>query len=323
MKAIVYREYGSSDVLKCEEIEKPVPRDDEVLIKVRVAAVNPLDWRLMKPDPAPLRLFLGLRKPRSGRPGVDVAGEVEAVGKKVTKFKPGDAVFGACRAAFAEYACAAESKIAIKPDNVTFEQAASVNVAGLTALQGLRDKGKIHAGSKVLINGAAGGVGTFAVQIAKSFGAYVTGVCSTRNIDMVRSIGADEVIDYTQHDFTTSNQRYDVILDCVGNHSFSEYRRVLNPDGRFIGVGAPHDLSMFDVLVPVIKDLLFSVFSSQKAVMFIAKASQADLMLIGELIATGQLKPVIDKIYPLSEAADAVRHVEQGHARGKVLISLQ
>ena len=323
MKAIVYREYGSADVLKCEEIEKPVPRDDEILIKVRVASVNPLDWRLMKPDPAALRLFLGWSKPRSGRPGVDMAGEVEAVGNKVTQFKPGDAVFGSCSGAFAEYACTGESKVVMKPENVTFEQAASVNVAGLTALQGLRDKGKIHAGSKVLINGAAGGVGTFAVQLARSFGAHVTGVCSTRNIDLVRSIGADEVVDYTQNDFTKGSQRYDVILDCVGNHSFSEYRRVLNPDGRFIGVGAQHDLSMFEVLVPVIKDLVVSVFSSQKAVMFIAKASQADLRLIGELIATGKVMPVIDKIYPLSEAADAVRHVEGGHARGKVLISVQ
>jgi NADPH:quinone reductase-like Zn-dependent oxidoreductase len=322
MKAIVYHEYGSPDVLKCEEIEKPVPKDDEVLIKVRAASVNPLDWRLMKGKPAILRLFFGLRKPRLGRPGVDAAGEVKAVGTNVTQFKPGDEVFGACRGAFAEYACTAESKLAMKPNNVTFEQAASVNVAGLTALQGLRDKGKIQPGSKVLINGAAGGVGTFAVQIAKSFGADVTGVCSTRNIDMVRSIGADEVIDYMQNDFTTSNQRYDLILDCVGNHSFSACRRVLNTAGRFIGVGAPHDPSMMGLLVPMIKDLLLSVFVSQKAVMFIAKSSQDDLTLLGELIATGKLKPVIDSRYSLSDAADGVRHVEEGHARGKVIITL-
>ena len=324
MKAIAYHEYGSPDVLKCEEIEKPVPKDDEVLIKVRAASVNPLDWRLMKGDPRFLRLFFGLRKPRLGRPGVDVAGEVEAVGRNVTQFKPGDEVFGGCRGAFAEYACTGESKLVMKPDNVTFEQAASINVAGLTALQGLRDKGKIHAGSKVLINGAAGGVGTFAVQIAKWFDAHVTGVCSTRNVDMVRSIGADEVIDYTQQDFTTSdltsNQRYDVILDCVGNHSFSACRRVLNPDGRFIGVGAPHDLSMMELLAPMIKDLLLSVFISQKAVMFIAKSSQDDLTLLGELIATGKLKPIIERRYTLSEVPDAVRHVEEGHARGKVII---
>jgi NADPH:quinone reductase-like Zn-dependent oxidoreductase len=323
MKAIAYHEYGSADVLKCEEIEKPVPKDDEVLIKVRAASVNPLDWRLMKGKPSILRIFFGLRKPRFGRPGVDAAGEVEAVGSNVTQFKPGDEVFGACRGAFAEYACTAASKLVTKPVNVTFEQAASVNVAGLTALQGLRDHGKIQPGSKVLINGAAGGVGTFAVQIAKSFGADVTGVCSTRNIDMVRSIGADEVIDYTQNDFTTSSQRYDLILDCVGNHSFSACRRVLNRDGRFVGVGAPHDPSMMGLLAEMIKTLLLSVFGKQKAVIFIAKSSQDDLTLLGELIATGKLKPVIDRRYGLIDAPDAVRYVEEGHARGKVIITLE
>src|SRR5947209_6563498 len=206
MKAIVYHEYGSpTDVLKCEEIEKPVPKHDEVLIKVRAAAVNPIDWRIMKGKPRALRIMIRLLKMPVGRPGVDVAGEVEAVGSNVTQFKPGDEVFGACRGAFAEYACTAASKLVMKPNNVTFEQAASVFVAGLTALQGLRDKGRIQPGSRVLVNGAAGGVGTFAVQIAKTFGADVTGVCSTRNIDLVRSIGADEVIDYTQHNFTTSD----------------------------------------------------------------------------------------------------------------------
>jgi NADPH:quinone reductase-like Zn-dependent oxidoreductase len=326
MKAIVYREYGSADVLKYEEIEKPVPKDDEVLIKVRAASVNPLDWRLMKGEPRFLRLFSGLGKPKKlGRPGVDVAGEIEAVGKDVTQFKQGDEVFGGCDGAFAEFACAAAKKLVMKSDAVTFEQAASLNIAGLTALQGLRDKGKIKPGSKVLINGAAGGVGTFAVQIAKTFGADVTGVCSTRNVDLVRSIGADEVIDYTQRDFTTSdlgNQRYDVILECVGNHSFSACKRVLNPDGRFVGVGAPHDLSTMALLAPMIKDPLLSVFGSQKAVMFIAKSSQADLTLLGELIASGKLNPVIERRYSLSEAPEAVRHVEEGHARGKVVINI-
>src|SRR5713101_6361016 len=255
MKAIAYHEYGSPDVLKCEEIEKPVPKDDEVLIKVRAASVNPIDWRMMKGEPRALRIMARLLKMPIGRPGVDVAGEVEAVGRSVTQFKPGDEVFGSCRGAFAEYACTTKSNLVMRPDNVTFEQAASVFVAGLTALQGLRDQGKIFAGSKVLVNGAAGGVGTFAVQIAKSFGAHVTGVCSTRNLEMVRSIGADEVIDYTQNDFTTSNQRYDLILDCVGNHSFSECRRVLNPDGRFIGVGALHDPSVMGLLAEMIKTL--------------------------------------------------------------------
>jgi NADPH:quinone reductase-like Zn-dependent oxidoreductase len=322
MKAIFYREYGGPEVLRYEEIENPVPKDDEVLIKVHVASVNPLDWRLMSGKPAPLRLAMGLRKPRSGRPGVDVAGTVGTVGKNVTQFKTGDAVFGSCSGAFAEYACAAESKIAMKPESVTFEDAASVNIAGLTALQGLRDKGKVRAGSKVLINGAAGGVGTFAVQLGRHFGAHVTGVCSTRNVDMVRALGADEVIDYTRDDFTKGEQRYDVILDCVGNHSFSEYRRVLNPEGRSVGVGAPHDVSMIALLGSIIKDVALSASGKQKSVMFIAKGSQSDLTLIGELIASGKVKPAIEKIYPLSEAAEAVRHVKAGHARGKVLIKV-
>src|SRR2546429_8581576 len=280
MKAAIYTSYGLPDVVRITDVGKPVPKDDEVLIKVRAASVNPLDWRLMKGEPRVLRLFFGLRKPRLGRPGVDAAGEVEAVGGNVTQFKPADGWFGACRGAFAEYACTGESKLAMKPDDVTFEQAASVNVAGLTALQGLRDKGKIQPGSKVLINGAAGGVGTFAVQIAKTFGADVTGVCSARNIDMVRSIGADEGIDYTRSDFITSNQRYDLILECVGNHSFSACRRVLNPVGRFVMVGAPHDLSVLGLLAPMIKTVLLSAFVNQKAVMFIAKSSQDDLTLL-------------------------------------------
>lgn len=327
MKAIVHREYGSADVLNYEEIEKPVPKDDEVLIKVRAASVNPLDWRLMEGRPRFVRLFSGLGKPKKlGRPGVDVAGEIAAVGSKVNQFKPGDKVFGSCSGSFAEYACAAASKLVKKPEDVTFEQAASLNVAGLTALQGLRDKGRIKPGSKVLINGAAGGVGTFAVQLARSFGAQVIGVCSTRNVDLVRSIGADEVIDYTQQDFTksdlTSKQRYDLILDCVGNHPFSKCRRVLSPEGRFVGVGAPHDLAVMDLLGGILKDLSLSVFSSQKAVMFIAKSSQADLNLLAELIASGKLTPVIERRYILSEAPAAVRHVEEGHARGKVVITL-
>ncbi len=322
MKAIVYHEYGSADVLKCEEIEKPVPKDDEVLVKVRAASVNPIDWRLMKGEPRAFRIVPRLLKMPIGRPGVDAAGEVKAVGKNVTQFKPGDEVFGACRGAFAEYACTAASKLAMKPGNVTFEQAASVFVAGLTALQGLRDHGKIQPGSKVLINGAAGGVGTFAVQIAKSLGAHVTGVCSTRNLDLVRSIGAEKTIDYTQNDFTSGNQRYDLILDCVGNHSFSACRRILNPDGRCVMIGAPHETSAMGLLAQMIGALLLSIFVSQKAVMFIAKSSQDDLILLGELIATGKLKPVIGGRYSLSEARDAVRQVEEGHARGKVVVTL-
>jgi NADPH:quinone reductase-like Zn-dependent oxidoreductase len=322
MKAIVYHEYGSADVLKCEDVEKPVPRDDEVLIKVRAASINPLDWRLMKGKPRAVGIIARLLKMPIGRPGVDVAGEVEAVGSKVTQFKPGDQVFGGCRGAFAEYATTREKSIVTKPESLTYEQAASINVAGLTALQGLRDKGKLQSRQKVLVNGAAGGVGTFAVQIAKSFGAHVTGVCSSRNIDMVRSIGADEVIDYTKQNFTKLEQRYDLILECVGNQSFSACRRVLNPKGRFVMVGAPHDTSVMGLLAMMIKPFLLSPFVSQKPVMFMAKSSQDDLTLLGELIATGKLKPVIDSRYSLGDAPDAVRQVEEGHARGKVIIDL-
>ena len=322
MKAAAYTSYGSPEVVHIAEVEKPVPKDDQVLIKVRAASVNPVDWRLMKGEPRVFRIVPRLMRMPIGKPGVDVAGVVEAVGSKVTQFKPGDAVFGSCPAAIAEYGCARERGIAKKPESVSFEQAASVNVAGLTALQGLRDKGKIQAGSKFLVNGAAGGVGTFAVQIAKWFGAHVTGVCSTRNVEMVRSIGADEVIDYTWHDFTTNDQHYDLILDCIGNHSFSECRRVLSPKGRFLMIGAPHDISISQLLATPIKALVLSAFGSQKAVPYIGKASQKDLTFLGELITTGKLTPVIDKIYPLSEAAAAIRHVEGGHARGKVVVTL-
>jgi NADPH:quinone reductase-like Zn-dependent oxidoreductase len=322
MKAAIYTTYGAPEVVHIAEVEKPVPKDDEVLIKVRAASVNPLDWRLMKGEPRALRIMPRLMKMPIGKPGVDVAGVVEAVGSKVTQFKPGDAVFGSCPGAIAEYACARERGIAKKPELVTFEQAASVNVAGLTALQGLRDKGKIQAGSKILVNGAAGGVGTFAVQLGKWLGAQVTGVCSTRNVQMVQSIGADEVIDYTWHDFTTNDQHYDLILDCIGNHPFSECRRVLSPKGKFVMIGAPHDISISQLIAIPIKALVLSAFVSQKAIPFIAKASQADLTLLGELITTGKVTAVIDKIYPLSEAAAAVRHVEEGHARGKVVVTL-
>jgi NADPH:quinone reductase-like Zn-dependent oxidoreductase len=269
-----------------------------------------------------MRIMTKLLKLGGGRPGVDVAGEIAAVGKNVAQFKPGDKVFGGGRGAFAEYATTREKSIVTKPENVTFERAASVYVAGLTALQGLRDKGKLQSGQRVLINGAAGGVGTFAVQIAKVFGANVTGVCSTRNLEMVRSIGADHVIDYTQEDFTRIEQRYDLILECAGNRSFSECRRVLNTAGRFVMVGAPHELSVIGILAPLIKAPLLSLFLSQKAVTFIAKASQDDLTLLGNLIAGGQLKPVIDSRHSLSETSEAIRHLAKGHARGKVIIAV-
>src|SRR6184192_4387233 len=323
IKAIVYCDYGVAN-LKLEDVEKPVPNDDQILVKVRAVSVNPYDWHFIEGTPKFMRAMIGgLRKPKDTRLGVDFAGTIETVGKSVTQYKPGDEVFGGSTGAFAEYLCRrATGSVAPKPAGLTFEQAAAINIAGITALQAVRDQGKVRSDQKVLINGASGGVGTFAVQIAKSFGADVTGVCSTRNVDMVRSIGADEVIDYTQHSFPGSSQRYDLILDCVGNHSFSECRRVLNPDGRVVMVGAPHDVSVIGLLAPMIKTILLSALVSQKAIMFIAKASQNDLILLGQLIATGKLKPVIDRRYSLSEARDALRYLEEGHARGKVIITL-
>jgi NADPH:quinone reductase-like Zn-dependent oxidoreductase len=326
MKAIVLHKYGSPDVLKYEEIEKPTARDNEVLIKVRAASVNPLDLTWISGTPYIARMMGGLRRPKDTRLGVDLAGQVEAVGKNVTHLKPGDEVFGMCRGAFAEYACTTESALflsalAMKPETLTFEQAAAVPVAALTALQGLRDKGRIQPGQKVLINGAAGGVGTFAVQIAKWFGADVTGVCSTRNVNMVRSLGADQVIDYTQEDFTKSGQRYDLIFDCVGNHSLFACRRVLSPKGACIVVGGPHGrwLSPLDRLL---KALVLSWFVSQ-IVPFIAKGSKEDLAILGELMEAGTVTPVIDKRYRLSEVPAAIRYLEEGHARGKVVIILE
>ncbi len=321
MKAIVYHNYGSPDVLKCEEVEKPTPGDDEVLIKVRAASVNPVDWHFIRGTPYIVRILTGLRKPKITRLGVDVAGQVEAVGRNVPQFKPGDQVFGACRGAFAEYACTSESALVMKPDNVTFEQAASAPVAAFTALQGLRDKGKIQPGQKVLINGAAGGVGTFAVQIAKSFGADVTGVCSTRNVDMVRSIGADRVIDYTQEDFTKRGQRYDLIFDLVGNHSLLACRGVLNPTGICVIAGGPS--KVWIVLTRALKALVLSRFVSQKFVVFIARSSKEDLTIMHELMKAGKVTPVIDKRYRLSEVPEAIRYLEEGHARGKVVITLE
>ena len=326
MKAAIYRKHGPPDVVvQIADIEKPVPTDNEVLIKVRAASVNPLDSHLMKGGPYIVRLLLGLGKPKIKRPGVDVAGQVEAVGKNVTQFKPGDAVFGLSKGAFAEYVCAPETAFVIKPENITFEQAASVPVAALTALQGLRDKAKIQPRQKVLINGAAGGVGTFAVQIAKSFDAHVTAVCSTRNVDMVRSIGADHVIDYTQEDFTKANpgRRYDIIFDNVGNHSLSACRRLLNPKGINLMVGILGGRGIFSVLIRSITALVWSWFISQKFIFFIAKLNKQDLTLLSELMATGKVTPVIDKCYSLNQVPEAIRYLSEHHARGKVVITLQ
>ena len=271
-----------------------------------------------------MRILTGLRKPTYTRLGVDVAGQVEAVGRNVTEFKPGDEVFGACRGAFAEYACAPKSKLALKPDNVTFEQAAAVPVAGLTALQGLRDKGQIQPGQKVLINGAAGGVGTFAVQVAKSFGADVTGVCSTRNVDMVRSIGADHVIDYSQADFTKSTQRYDLIFDLVANHSLLAFRRVMNPKGIYVAAGIIGlGESMIRILAHMFTTIVLPRFVSQNFVTLMAKINTEDLTVLRELMETGKITPAIDRRYSLSEVPEAVRYLESKHARGKIVITLE
>jgi NADPH:quinone reductase-like Zn-dependent oxidoreductase len=322
MKAITYHSYGAPDVLRCEEIEKPATGDDEVLINVRAASANPLDWHLMRGEPFPVRIMGGgLRRPKDARLGVDVAGQVAAVGAKVAQFKPGDEVFGSCHGAFAEYACTSEKGLVMKPTNVSFEQAASAPVAAFTALQGLRDKGRLQPGQKVLINGAAGGVGTFAVQIAKSLSADVTGVCSTRNVEMVRSLGADHVIDYTQEDFTRSGQLYDLIFDCVGNHSLLACRRAMKPKGMYIMVGAPSGrwIAPFDRLL---RAILLSQFVSQKFVMLLSKATKEDLIIISDLLQAGKVTPVIDKRYSLSEVPEAIGYLEEGHARGKVVITL-
>jgi len=322
MKAIVYQNYGPPDVLQIEEMEKPTAGDNEVLIKVHAASVNPLDWHFMRGTPYIVRIVMtGLSKPKNPRLGVDVAGHVEAVGSKVTQFKAGDEVFGTCRGAFAEYVCTSESNLVIKPNNVTFEQAAAVPIAAFTALQGLRDKGKIQPGQKVLVNGASGGIGTFAVQIAKSYGAEVTAVCSTRNIEMVRSIGADRVIDYTREDFTKSEQQYDLIFDAVGNHSLSARRRVLSPKGICVMAGGPSGRWKMG-LASGIKALIWSQFSSRKLTGLLAKASKEDLTILQNLMETGKIKPVIDRRYKLSELPEAIRYLEEGHARGKVVITV-
>src|SRR6266487_2915165 len=326
MKAIVYCDYGLAN-LKLEEVEKPVPNDDQILVRVRAASVNPYDWHFIEGTPKIMRAMgVGLRKPKDTRVGVDFAGTVEAVGKNPAaagQFKPGDEVFGGRGGAFAEYVCPrANRAVALKPANITFEQAASVNIAGITALQALRDKGKVQPGQKVLINGASGGVGTFAVQIAKSLGADVTGVCSTRNVDLVRSLGADHVIDDTKEDFAKSDQRYDVILDNVPNHSLSEIRRVLNPKGKYvlIGGGGPNDNTWIGPFGRIIQTAVLSPFIGQQMGMMMADANQKDLTILADMMQSGKLKPVIDRNYKLEQVPDAIRYVEQGHARGKVVI---
>jgi NADPH:quinone reductase-like Zn-dependent oxidoreductase len=326
MRAIVYCDYGLAN-LKFAEVEKPTPTDDQLLVKVHAASVNPLDWHFIEGTPYIMRsMGVGLRKPKDTRLGVDFAGTVEAVGKNVTQFKPGDEVFGGRDGAFAEYVCPrADRAVTLKPANITFEQAASVNIAGITALQAVRDKGKVQPGQKVLINGASGGVGTFAVQIAKSFGADVTGVCSTRNLEMVRSLGANQVIDYTKEDFANDNQRYDVVLDNVPNHSLSEIRRILNPQGKYvmIGGGGPNDNPWIGPFGRVIYTMLLSPFVSQKMAMMMADMNPRDLTFLADMMQSGKLKPVIDRTYKLSELPAAIAYLEEGHARGKVVIVVE
>ncbi|PZR74109.1 MAG: alcohol dehydrogenase [Chthoniobacterales bacterium] len=325
MKAIVYCDYGLAN-LRYADIQKPVPTDDQMLVKVRAVSINPYDWHFIEGTPYIMRaLGVGLRKPKDTRLGVDYAGTVEAVGKNVTQFKPGDDVFGGKTGAFAEYICVrADRATALKPANITFEQAASVNIAGITALQALRGHGHIQAGQKVLINGASGGVGTFAVQLARSFGADVTGVCSTKNVEMVKSLGADHVIDYTKDDYTKGTERYDVILDNVINHTLAENRAVLTPQGKYvmIGGGGPNDNRWVGPFGRVIHTLLLKPFVKQQMGMMMADSNANDLAFLANLMETGKMKPVIDRTYKLNDLAAAIRYLEVGHARGKVVITL-
>jgi NADPH:quinone reductase-like Zn-dependent oxidoreductase len=323
MKAIVYRCYGGPEVLKLESIAKPIPADDRVLVKIQAASVNPLDWHYMQGKPYVMRSGSGIGAPTSVRIGSDFAGTVEAVGKSVKRFKAGDEVYGDGDGAFAEYLSVSENgAMALKPANMSMEQAAAVPIAGITALQALRDKGRIQPGQKVLINGASGGVGTFAVQIAKAYGAEVTGVCSGRNAEMVKSIGADRVIDYTKEDFAAGSERYDLIIDNVGNRSLAEYRRVLKRDGSLVIVGGPSDNSWLGPLTGLLKSVLTSPFVSQKMIFMLAQANKDDLEVLSDLMQTGKLTPVVDKRYKLSETAQAISYLEQGHARGKVIVDL-
>lgn len=323
MKAVVYKRYGAPlEVLQLEEIDIPTPGDHEVLIKVYAAAVNAADWHIVRADPFLGRLATGLFRPKHPVPGADVAGRVEAVGKSVTRFRVGDDVFGDLSAcgwgAFAEYVCAAEHALVSKPANVAFEQAAAVPLAAVTALQGLRDQGRLEAGQKVLIGGASGGVGTFAVQLAKVFGAEVTGVCSSSKVALVRSLGADHVIDYTQEDFTNNGLRYDLILAANGNRSIFEYRRALTPKGTYVSSGG----SMTQLFQGLLLGPLISLTGDKKMLSMLARPNQKDLTFIKELLEAGTVAPVIDRSYPLSEVPEAIRYLEEGHAKGKVIITV-
>lgn len=318
MQAVVNHRYGPPEGLRLEEVEKPAPGPDQVLVHVRAASINPADWHMMRGSPALVRLMSGLSRPKEIGFGSDAAGTVEAVGADVTHVQPGDEVFGTRTGACAEYVCG--KNFVRKPARLTFEQASTLGIAAITALQGLRDKARLEAGQRVLVNGAAGGVGTFAVQIAKALGAEVTGVCSTRNVDMVRSIGADHVVDYTAEDFTKSSERYDVMLDCIGNHSLSECRRVLTPKGGLVLVGG--DVKGFGLLASLLGPVLVSPFVGQRLLSFLAKVTREDLTVLADLAEDGKITPVIDREYPLSDTAEAIRYLEAGHACGKVVITL-
>jgi NADPH:quinone reductase-like Zn-dependent oxidoreductase len=320
MKAAVYTEYGPPDVVEIKDLEKPVPSDDEVLIAIRAASVNALDMHAVSGTPFLVRMMFGLRRPKDSRLGVDVAGVVEAVGKNITEFKPGDAVFGNCRGAFAEYRCAPASALVMKPEGVTFEQAASLPVAGFTAMQALR-KGGIRSGQTVLVNGAGGGVGSFAVQIAKSFGARVTGVTSARNADFVRAIGADQIIDYTREDFAQLGHRYDLILDCYATRSLLTCRRLLNPNGAYVVIGGPMGRAI-DPLLLAIKCPVLSWFGSRKLHVLFARRSKDDLATLIGLVKDGKIAPAIDRRYRLSEIRDALRHLMEGNVRGKISVTM-
>jgi len=318
VKAAVYDRYGPPDVIGIRDVEKPAPADDEVLVAIRAASVNTLDWRLMRGTPRFVRLMVGWRRPRNTRLGRDVAGRVESVGRNVTRFKPGDDVFGVCGGAFAEYACAREGKLAIKPAGVSFEQAAALPVAASTALQGLRDGGRVREGDRVAVEGASGGVGTFAVQLARALGAEVTAVCSPRNREAAASLGAAHVVDYTREDFTRSGRRYDLILGANAHHSIFDYRRALSENGRFVlcgGGGVP--MTQAVILGP-----LLSRIGSRPVRAVVAKIDEKDLELLAQLVAEGKVVPVIERRYPLSGVPDALRYLEEGHARGKVVITL-
>jgi len=318
MKAIICAQYGPPDVLQFTDVAKPVPADMEVLVKIHSAAINPLDRFFMRGAPL-IRLIPGMRKPKDTRMGVDLAGRVEAVGRNVAQFKPGDEVFGGERGAFAEYACVPEDKLALKPANISFEEAAAVPIAAITVLQGFHDKGRIQPGQKVLIDGASGGVGTFAIQIAKSFGAEVTAVCSTRNVERARSLGADHVMDYTREDFTKSGQRYDLIMGANAHHSIFDYWRLLTQNGTFILVGG----GMPQIVQGMLLGSLLSWVGSKKARFFIANINHKDLAFLKELLEAGRIVPVIDRRYPLSRVADAIRYLEEGHAQGKIVITIE